>query len=157
MHAYIYTYAVLLLSNFSPVWPFETLWTVAHQASLSMGSSRQDYWSGLHALLQVISLTQRLNLCFLHLLHWQEGSLPLANTYYHMHGMPHCSHSATQSCPTLCDPRDCLSTPGFPVLHHPPDLAQTHVYWVGDAIQPALTLSFPSPSALNLSQHQGLF
>ena len=36
-----------------------------------------------------------------------------------MHGMPHCSHSATQSCPTLCDPRDRRSTPGYPVLHHP--------------------------------------
>ena len=50
---------------------------------------------------------------------------------------------------------DC-STPGFPVLLHLPELVQTHVHWVGDAIQPCCTLSSPSP-ALNLSQHQGLF
>ena len=38
-----------------------------------------------------------------------------------------------QSCPTLCDPMDC-SMPGFPVHHQLPELAQTHVHWVGDAI-----------------------
>ena len=51
---------------------------------------------------------------------------------------------------------DC-STPGFPVLHHLPKFAQTHVHWVGDAIQPSQPLLSPSPPALNLSQHQGLF
>ena len=51
---------------------------------------------------------------------------------------------------------DC-STPGFPVLHYLPEFAQTHVNWVGDAIQPSHPLLSPSPSALNLSQHQGLF
>ena len=35
----------------------------------------------------------------------------------------------TQSCLTLCNPMNC-STPGFPVLHHLPELAQTHVHWV---------------------------
>ena len=40
----------------------------------------------------------------------------------------------TQSCPTLCDPMDC-STPGFPVHHQLPELTQTHVHRVGDAIQ----------------------
>ena len=60
-----------------------------------------------------------------------------------------------QLCLTRCDPMDC-STPGFPVLHQPPELAQTHVHWVGDAIQPSHPLSSPSP-AFNLSQHQGLF
>ena len=48
---------------------------------------------------------------------------------------------------------DC-STSGFPILHHLLEHAQTHVLWVWDAIQPLL---FPSPSAFNLSQHQGLF
>ena len=42
--------------------------------------------------------------------------------------------SVNQLCPTLCDPMDCI-TLGFPVLHHLPELAQVHVYWVGDAIQ----------------------
>ena len=56
---------------------------------------------------------------------------------------------------TLCDPTDC-STPGFPVLHCLLKFVQTHVHWVGDAIQPSHPLSSPSP-AFSLSQHQGLF
>ena len=63
--------------------------------------------------------------------------------------------SVAQSHPTLCDPTDC-STPGFPVHHHLPELAQTHVQQVGDVIQPSHLLSSPSP-AFNLFQHQGLF
>ena len=63
--------------------------------------------------------------------------------------------SVTQSCPTLCDSMNC-STPGFPVLHQLPELAQTHVHRVGDAIRPSHPLS-PSPPAFHLFQHQGLF
>ena len=48
------------------------------------------------------------------------------------------------------------STPGFPVLHHLPELAQTHVHWVDVAIQLSHPL-FPFPLTLSLSQHQGLF
>ena len=48
------------------------------------------------------------------------------------------------------------STPVLPVHHQILQLAQTHVHWVGDAIQPSHPLSSPSP-AFNLSQHQGLF
>ena len=44
----------------------------------------------------------------------------------------------------------------FPVHHQLPELAQTHVHWVSDAIQPFHPLSFPSPPAFSLSQHQGL-
>ena len=65
-------------------------------------------------------------------------------------GLPHCRQihyqlsnreavpqfsSLTQLCPTLCNPLDCI-TPGFPVHHQLPELAQTHVHWVGGAIQP---------------------
>ena len=64
--------------------------------------------------------------------------------------------SVIQSCPTLCDPMDC-STPGLPVHHQLPELAQTHVHWISDAIQPSHPLSSPSPPTFNLSQHQGLF
>ncbi|CAN0224516.1 unnamed protein product [Rangifer tarandus platyrhynchus] len=49
------------------------------------------------------------------------------------------------------------STRDFPVLHHLLELAQTHVHRVCDAIQPSCLLSSPSPPAINLSQHQGLF
>ena len=64
--------------------------------------------------------------------------------------------SVTQSCLTLCNPMDC-STPDLPVHHQLPELAQTYVHWVSDAIQPSHPLYSPSPSTLNLSQHQGLF
>ena len=59
-----------------------------------------------------------------------------------------------QSCLTPCHPMDCC-TPGFPV--HLLELAQTHAYWVGDGIQPSHPLLSPSPPAVNISQHQGLF
>ena len=64
--------------------------------------------------------------------------------------------SVTQSCPTLCDSMDC-NMPGFPVHHQLPELAQTLVHRVGDAIQRSHPLSSPSPPVFNLSQHQGLF
>ena len=61
--------------------------------------------------------------------------------------------SVPKSCLTLCNPMDC-STSGFSVLRYLPELAQTHVHPVSDAIQPSHPLSPPSPPALNLSQHQ---
>ena len=64
--------------------------------------------------------------------------------------------SIGQSCPTLCNSMDC-GTPGLPVHCQLPEFSQTHVHWVGDAIQPSHPLSSPSPLAFNLSQHQGLF
>ena len=64
--------------------------------------------------------------------------------------------SVTQSCLTLCNPVNC-SMPGLPVHHQLLESTQTHVHWLGDAIQPSPPLSSPSPPALNLSQHQGLF
>ena len=67
-----------------------------------------------------------------------------------------CCCSVTQSCPTLCDPIDC-STPGLPVPYHLPEFAQVHVHCISDAVQPSHPLMPSSPSALNLSQHQGLF
>ena len=56
----------------------------------------------------------------------------------------------------LCNPMDC-STPGPPVHQQLQEFTQTHVHWVSDAIQTSHPLSFPSPPAFNLSQHQGLF
>ena len=64
--------------------------------------------------------------------------------------------SVAQTCLTLCDPRN-WSTPHLPIHHQLPESTQTHVHWVGNAIQPSHPLSSPSPPALNLSQHQGLF
>ena len=59
-------------------------------------------------------------------------------------------------CLTLCDPMD-YSTPGLPVYHQLPELAQTYVHQVSDAIQSSHPLSSPSSPAFNLSQHQGFF
>ena len=64
--------------------------------------------------------------------------------------------SVAQLYPTPCDPMD-GSTPNFLVLHYLPEFAQTHVHWIGDAIQPSHSLLPPSPPTFNLSQHQGLF
>ena len=64
--------------------------------------------------------------------------------------------SVTQSCPTLCNPMN-HSMPRLPVHHQLLEFTQTHIHWVGDAIQPSYPLSSPSPPAPNPSQHQGLF
>ena len=66
------------------------------------------------------------------------------------------SSSVAQLCLTLCNHMDC-STPGLPVHHQLPEYTQTHVHWVSDAIQSSHPLSFFSPPALHISQHQGLF
>ena len=64
--------------------------------------------------------------------------------------------SVAQLCLTPCNPMNC-STPGLPVHHQLPEFTQTHVHWVGDAIQLSHPLLSPSPHAPNPSQHQGLF
>ena len=64
--------------------------------------------------------------------------------------------SVAQTSPTLCDPMN-HSMPGLPVHYQLPESTKTHVHRVGDAIQPSLPLSSPSPPALNPSQHRGLF
>ena len=80
---------------------------------------------------------------------WRFGSLPVQFCL-------HCCWPVPKSSLTLCDPVE-RRTPGFPVLYHFPEPAQTLVHRVGDAIQPSYPLSSPSPPVLNLSQHQGLF
>ena len=82
LHTFSVLWALLcacVLSRFSSVRLFVTLWTAAHRVPLSMGFSRQDLPGvGCHALLQGIFLTQGWNLHLLCLLHWQAVSLPLA-------------------------------------------------------------------------------
>ena len=65
-------------------------------------------------------------------------------------------HCSSLSYLTLCDPINC-STPCSPVLHYLLEFAQTHVHWVGDAIQPSHPLLPPFPFAFSLSPHEGLF
>ena len=64
--------------------------------------------------------------------------------------------SVAQSCLTLCNPMNCIM-PGLLVHHQLSEPTQTHIHWVGDAIQPSHPLLSPSPPTLNLSQHQDLF
>ena len=99
-----------VLSHFSCVWLFATTWTVARQAPLSMGFSRQEYWSGLSCPPQGIFLTQGLNACLPCLLYWQVVSLPLAppRKPYYVLVVQLLSHV------WLCDPMDC-SPPGSSV------------------------------------------
>ena len=58
--------------------------------------------------------------------------------------------------PTLCDSMAC-STPGFPVYHQLPELAETHVHWVDDAIQPSHPLSVPVSFRLQSFPASGSF
>ena len=82
--------------------------------------------------------------CLLHFyLLWEHKFSPFSSRW------PPCSTQTrpfmfvvqSLSCVLLLWPHDC-STPGFPVLHCLPELAQTHVFWTGDAIQPSHRLSW---------------
>ena len=134
------------------LWPH--WWTVAHQAPLSMGLSRQEYWSGLPFRPPGLHLNPEIE-------HASPASPALAGEFFitELPGKPIRSdqiRSVAESCPTLCDPMN-RSTPGLPVYHQLPEFTQTHVHQVSDAIQPSHPLSSPSPPAPNPSQHQSLF
>ena len=131
------------------------------QDPLSMGLSRQECWSGLTCPPPGDLPNPGINPHLLSLLHWQTASLLLmqhGKSYMHYNSMQIIMLSlfSWKSCPTLCDPMH-FTTAGFPVPHYLPEFVQFQVHWVGDAIQPSHPLSSPSPPALNLSQHQGLF
>ena len=90
--------------------------------------------------------------------YWNPHTIALMfdNKRIHCNKEPVQFSSVIQLCLTLCDPMDC-STPGLPVHHQLAEFTQTHVHWVGDAIQPSHPLLSPSPTTFNLSKHQGLF
>ena len=118
----------------SHVWFFATQWTAAHQASLSHTIS----WN----LPKFMSIASAMPSS--HLILWHSLLLSVS------------LNSVAQLCLAICDTQD-FSTPGFPVHHQLPDLAQTHAYQVGDTTQPSYLLTSTSPPAFHLSQHQGLF
>ena len=114
--------------------------------SLPTGCSRQEHWNGL-------PFPPPGNPPYLGI---EPASPELAGEFFTTWASWEGFSSVVQSCPNLCDPMDC-STPGFPVLHQFPELTQTHVHHVGDAIQPSNPLLSPSPPVFNLSQYRGLF
>ena len=122
-----------------------------------MAVSRSDLASELQTclsnFLMDISTYFSKNSAFLKLTSWTILFLHLIPTFLVV-GVQF--SSVAQLCPTLCNPVN-RSMPGLPVHHRLPESTQTHVHRVGDAIQPSHPLSSPSPSALNLSHHQGLF
>ena len=172
-------FVVLHVQSLSYVQLFVTPWTVVHRLLCPRDFPGKNSVVGCHFLLQGIFPTQGLNP---HSLHWQVDSLPLSHQGQDT-SLPGLNSMTNQnqplqtpltplvrsqfvsfsSCcsdaqwsPTLCNPMDC-STPGLPVPHHLPEFAQVHVHCISDAIQPFHPLMPSSPSALNLSQHQGLF
>ena len=127
-----------VLNCFSRVRLLVTPWTIAQEARLSIGFSRQEYWSGL-PFPSPLESAENCN--------FRPATTVFSSVQF---------SSVTQSCPTLCDPMN-RSMPGLPVHHQLPEFTQTHVHRVSDAIQPSHPLSSPSPPAPNPSQHQSLF
>ena len=86
---------------------------------------------------------------------WWTLYATLRNSGFHIWQWSYQFSSVAQSCLTICDPMDC-SKRDFPVHHQFPELAQTHVHQVDNAVQPSQILLSPSPVAFNLSQNWGL-
>ena len=127
-----------------------TPWITAYQAPLPMGFSRQEYCSGLplpSPSLLTWAETKQVRQLIIYGAIISSMNMMITGIQF---------SSVTQSCPTLCDPMN-RSTPGLPVHYQLLEFTQTHVHWVGDAIQPSHSLLSPSPPAPNPSQHQSLF
>ena len=114
------------VKSLSHVQPSVTPWTAVFQAPLSMGFSRQEYWSGVPLpspkvyLVSTRSSRSRLNMLNL------SRQIILPNILSFVEAFVQFS-SVVQSCPTLCNPMD-FSMPGFPVHHQLPELTQTYVH-----------------------------
>ena len=113
------------------------------KSSLTLAFPRQEYWNGLPFLSPRDHPNPTPVSC-------------IVGTFFTTEPPVHAVVVQSLSRVWLCDHMDC-SMAGFPVLHYLPEVAQTYVHWVGDVIQPSNPLLTPSPPALSLSQHQGLF
>ena len=131
------------LSDFTFTFHFHALEkdTATHSSVLTWRIPWTEEPGGLQSL-KLQSQTRQSDLAHVH-----EDRGPVVDS-----GSVYCRWSVSKSGLTLWDPMDC-STPDFPVLHYLPEFAQTHIYRVGDAIQPSHPLSSPSPLVLSLSQH----
>ena len=115
-----------------------TMWTVAHQAPLSLGFPRQGYWSGFPFASPVDLPDPQI----------EPTSPTLASRFL----PPSPYHSVARLWPSLGDPMNC-SMLGLPIHHQLPEFTQTHVHQVGDAIQPSDPLSSHFPPATNSSHN----
>ena len=106
----------------------------------------------MKALMKSIGVKSHLILCWRNHLYWKNSQLCSVETILGNPELSQFSHSVMSN---SWDPMAC-NTPGFPIHHQLPELTQTHVHYVSDAIQPSHPLSSPSPSTFSLSQHQGL-
>ena len=124
-----------------------------HESILGWWGECAKRLSGIHEMGHSVHLIIKILLC------WGQSLVNIHMGYKYSHLFPHSEKysvqfsSVAQSCLTLCNPMN-HSTPGLPVHHQLPEFTQTHVHWVGDAIQPSHLLSSPSPLAPNPSQHQ---
>ena len=140
-----------MLSLFSCVQLSATLWTVARQALLSMGFSRQKYWNGLPCSPLGDLLDPGIEPVSLMSPALTGGFVTTSNTWEAL-ARPCCCCSVAKLRLTLHNLMDC-STPGSFVPHHLLEFAQVHFQCIGDAIQPSHPLLSSSPSAFNLSQN----
>ena len=129
---------------------YAILWTIAHQAPLPIGLSRQEHWSGLpcpppgdppYPGIKPMSLMSPA---------LAGGFLTTSATREAPTQGICCCYSVTQSCPALCNIMDC-STPGLPAPHPLPEFAQVHVHFIGGAAQSSHPSKPSSPSAHNHS------
>ena len=123
------------------------------QVPLSVGFLRQEYWSGLLFPPPGDLPDPEIKPTSLALAGGCFTTEPPVKSILKDSVQYQFSHSVTSD---SLWPHGC-SLPGFPVHYQLPGLAQTHVHWFGDAIQPSYPLSSPSSSAYNLSQHQDIF
>ena len=140
------SYACVQAKSLQSCLTLTTPWTVAHQAPLSVGISRQDDWRGLPFL--------------------PPGDLPHPRIKSTSLASPALAGAfSTTSATSVQFSRSVVSDSASPwtAAHQAflsiqlPKLAQTHVHRVGDAFQPSQPLLSPFPPAFSLFQHQGLF
>ena len=129
---HLYSSSFSLVQPLSHVRIFATPWTIARQASLSITNSNSHHWPHIFYADPSLFIVSGPIFCAAPSLFIIQFS------------------SATQLCQNLCDPMNC-STLGLPVHHQFLGFTQTHVPWVGDAIQPSHPLLSPSPPAPSLS------
>ena len=128
-----------------------TIWTVAHQAPLSMGFPRQECWTGLPFPLLGDLSDPGIEPVSCHLLHWQADSLSLS----HRGSTKNLMFSGSVTSDSL-QPH-ALQYARLPCLSPSPRVCSNSCPLSCDIIQPSHPLLPPSPPALSLSQQRGLF